>query len=224
MPPLRPLPPLFDVATFRWISSSRLRSGHAFHIQRRLFHGAKTKKIALAADRMRKEDSIGLSFPRPYSPFWDKFKWTTRCIPQFLTGLFRYGARYLIMWTPPFQEEKGVVVKSRIGRFFYHFVTQPGCLELLNRTMSPWGAFIRGSGRSMLPTLGANPSIGYVSWSYVDKRDVRRGDVVDMLGAKFTGALCKRVAALEGERVWVTGCHQARASQRTVLVKHFLYL
>lgn len=224
MPPLRPLPSLCDVVTFRWVSGSRLRPGHAFYIQRRLFCATKARKTD-PLDRdvdwslTRKETLIQRSFPRPSSRFWYKILSTMKCIPRFLINLFFYGARYLFLRRPRTQEEKRAVVKSRIGRFFYTFVTQPGCLDSLCRPMRHWGQFHPASGKSMLPTLGASLSIEYASYSYFDRRDIRRGDVVVALGPKYAGNLCKRVAALEGDRVWVTGCNQAPALQRIVSVK-----
>lgn len=166
MLPLRPLPSLVDVAT---ISGSILRHGLAFHIQRRLFHATKTRERELSPYRdedwslARKKDLILLSFPRRRLSL-GFIRWATLRIPRFSIWLSYYGARYLVFWGSHFQEEKGVVVKSRIGRLFFRFITQPGCFEELNLMMEPWGTFRRTSGKSMLPTLGANPAISYVSY------------------------------------------------------------
>lgn len=219
MAPLRPLPSLFDVATCRWISSSRLQPGHAFHIQRRLFHGTKIKKRALSPYRdvdwslRRKENLTLLSFPRKYPSFRANIIFTILAVPRVLPKLFYYGGRYLFIWRPHSQEKKGLL---------YDYFSQPGCLAWLNWALDPWGTISLMTGMSMHPTLSAKPSISYLSYCYVNKRDVRRGDVVGVLGPKYADALCKRVAALEGDRILVTGCNEAGALQRIVSVKLFL--
>lgn len=147
-------------------------------------------------------------FPRQNLPPLSKIQWTAKHTPQLLRTLAYHGLLYPCwrMQNPRTPEEEGVVVKGRIGRSFYEFITQPDCLKLLNKAFKPWGYFNIGSGRSMLPTLGANPSLTFNSNAYSDGRDICRGDVVSFLGPKFDdqqATLCKRVVAFKGERVWV---------------------
>ena len=62
----------------------------------------------------------------------------------------------------------------------------------------------------MEPTLSAHPSIQYSSYAYVDTQDVSRGDVVSLIGPQYDdekATVTKRVAALEGDRVWFTRGH-----------------
>ena len=102
--------------------------------------------------------------------------------------------------------KEDVVVKSRIGRFFHDFVTQEEFFWLLNTTMQPWGEFATNHGRSMRPTFSGNPAISYSSYAYVDGQDVSVGDVVTVLGPKYDrgrGILLKRVAAIEGARIYL---------------------
>ena len=227
-PPLRPLPSLLDGTI-----SSRLQPRNAFHIQRHLFHGTKAEKgypqyrtayRDVDWSLTRKEQLIKLSFPRRPDPDWSAIKWMTRDIPRFLGQIFVFGVRYAV-WPSQRSPPRGVVVKSRIGYLFFDFVTQRGCLQLFNTTFGRWGLLITTSGASMLPTLGANSAIAFYSYAYTDRRDVSRGDVVCVLAPKQCGErtnLGKRIAALEGDRIWVTGCNQNRVLQRVVQVRLFL--
>lgn len=210
-PTLRPLQPLLNITTLRWGSKPRPR--HVFGIQRYLFHGAKSGKEEFPYRQLwwplkREELLRRLEFPREYMPYWSKVWWTISHLPQLLVELVRRGVPYFL-WrirTPQSTEAKGIIVKSRVGRFFYDFVIETNSLSLLNITMQPWGFWARSSGSSMEPTLSAHPSIQYCSYAYVDTQEVSRGDVVTVLGPHYDekkDLLNKRVAALEGERVMV---------------------
>ena len=134
------------------------------------------------------------------------------------------------MLNPRLPEKEGFVVKSRIGRFVYDFVTyehqfvtiithqfvtnrfhsvKPALIFILNTTVKPWGLFTVCSGESMQPTFGGNPGITYASNAYIDTQDIKLGDVVFLLGPKrnYSGTSwwTKRVAALEGHRIWTIG-------------------
>ena len=59
----------------------------------------------------------------------------------------------------------------------------------------------------MEPTLGGNPGILYSSHAYIDRDDLKVGDVVMVLDIDFDakrGGIVKRIAGLEGDRLWVT--------------------
>lgn len=123
-----------------------------------------------------------------------------------LTELVFHGVRYPFWWRT---EKKWVVVKSRVGSFFNDFlVDNPKVWRLLNTTVQPWGFFHYSTGRSMEPTLGGNPGILYSSYAYIDRDDLKVGDVVMVLDidfdAKRGGGIIKRIAGLEGNRLWVT--------------------
>lgn len=79
--------------------------------------------------------------------------------------------------------------------------------RLLNTTVQPWGFFHYNEGQSMEPTLGGNPGILYSSHAYIDRDDLKVGDVVMVLDIDFDakrGGIVKRIAGLEGDRLWVT--------------------
>lgn len=107
--------------------------------------------------------------------------------PLLLITLVYRGVQYLFwrMRNPGPREEKGVVVKSRIGRFFYHSVTQLRLYSLLNKSMQPWGYFHQSEGDSMQLTFAGNPAICYASYAYIDSYDVDPGDVVIVLGPPY---------------------------------------
>ena len=255
MPPMRPLRPLLQNTNSLW--GSRPQLGHLPRIQCRLFRGSETerggsshrKKTAFTAserEKLMKECSLA----RQKKPLLSKIWWTVKHTPWLLKELVYIGVRYTQwrMLNPRLPEKEGVVVKSRIGRFFYDFVThqhksvtsqflthqsvtyqirviKPAFLDILGMTVKPWGLFSRSCGDSMQPTLGGNPAISYSSNAYTDNQDIKLGDVVDVLGPgrNYLGPslLTKRVAALEGDRIWTTG--QGRM-QYILPVRFFLSL
>lgn len=210
-PTVRSLQPLLNITTLRWGSKPRPR--HVFGIQRYLFHGAKSGKEVFPYHQLwsafkREELLRRLKFPREYMPYWSTVRWLKINIPQLLVGLVRCGVPYFVrrIRTPQSTEAKGIIVKSRVGRFFHDFVIETDSFTLLNTTMLPWGLFGISHGSSMEPTLSAQSSITYSSYAYVDKQEVSRGDVVVVLGPHYDEKkelLIKRVAALGGERVMV---------------------
>ena len=132
--------------------------------------------------------------------------WAGRHTPQLLKTLLLHGWEYLLGRMPAPPEAKGVEVKSPIGRFVYEFFSQPAVLHSLNVTMLPWGQFSKNSGRSMQPTLPGSPAVTYMSFDYVDERDLKVGDVVTVIPPdydKHGRRWCKRIAALSGDRIWV---------------------
>ena len=210
VPALRPLQPLLGITTPQW--GSRLRPGHAFQVQRCLLHDNKNEEEGFPyfeagpwsqQSPRRKEMLRRLRFPRKYMPLYGKIWWTLKWTPQLLRTLIILGVRYprRSQYFPP--EAKGVVVKGRIGRLFYNFVSQQECLDLLNTTMRPWGFFRGSSGPSMLPTFGANPAIIYSSYTYTNREDVKIGHIVIIVTPFYDdhrgGCWIKRVAALEGD-------------------------
>lgn len=210
-PTVRPLQPLLNITNLRWGSKPRPR--HVFGIQRYLFHGAKSGREVFPYRQLRlplkREEFLRrLEFPREYMPYWSKVWWYTSHLPQLLVELVRCGVPYFLrrIRTPQSTEAKGIIVKSRVGRFFHDFVVETDYLTLLSNTMLPWGFLGTSSGSSMEPTLSAHSSITYSSYAYVDTQEVSRGDVVTVLAPGYDEKkqlLNKRVAALEGERVMV---------------------
>lgn len=210
-PTVRPLQPLLNITTLRWGSKPRPR--HVFGIQRYLLHGAKSGKEEFPYRQLylplkREEFLRRLEFPREYMPYWSKVWWSTSHAPQLLVELVRCGVPYFLrrIRTPRSTEAKGIIVKSRVGRFFHDFVIETDYLTWLNITLLPWGFLAISSGSSMEPTLSAHSSITYGSYAYVDTQEVSRGDVVTVLAPHYDEekeVLNKRVAALEGERVMV---------------------
>lgn len=202
------LQPLLQTTILRW--GSRPRPRHAFQIQQYVFYGTKNKKndfpyYTKSRSENRKELLRRLSFPRKYMPIHSKIWWTIKRTPLLLKTLIVVGPRRMQTLPPP--EKKGVAVKSRIGRLFYHLVTHPEIYELLGTTFEPWGVFYTNSGKSMRPTYSGNKAISYSSYTYIEKQNVSLGDVVVVLGPEWdsgTGIMCKRVAALEGARLYVT--------------------
>lgn len=229
MPPLRPLHHLLQITSPRW--GSKPQPIHAFQIQRYLSRGGRSEEkgfpyLQRVSASHGRTDLLGrLSFPREYMPTLGKIWWTTKWTPLLLFTLIYYGLRDLFCGRqiprPP--TERRVVVKSRIGRFFYDIVGQPECFELLNTTIQPWGCFRRNNGNSMQPTLGGNPAILYTSYAYRDSQDVKLGDVVLVLGPDYDDTkrhMCKRVAALAGDRIWTTGPYRTHS---IVLVRTFYF-
>ena len=187
-------------------SGSRPRSRHAFQIQRCSSKGPKREGEGFPYNFTswhlpRKVLLKRLRFPREYMPIHRRIWWTMRWTPQLMYVLVNR------MWNPRPSTERCGEVKSRIGRSFYNFVIQKEVQDMLNLTMLPWGYFHSTSGPSMQPTLGCNPAILYGSYAYVDSRDVRLGDVVTVVKPddkdKDQRTWCKRIAALERDRIWV---------------------
>lgn len=230
---MRPLRPLLQIASSRW--DSRPQPGHLSRIQCRLFRASETKR---SGSPNRKETPLTPSEQerlmkeyRQKKPLLSKIWWTVRHTPWLLKMLVYTVVRYTQwrMLNPRLPEKEGVVVKSRIGRFFYDFVTYqhesvtyqfmthqgairliyPAFIAALNTTVKPWGHFATSSGDSMQPTFGGNPAISFASKAYTDNQDIKLGDVVTLLGPerKYIGQclLGKRVAALEGHRISTTG-------------------
>ncbi|CAD6583109.1 MAG: hypothetical protein ASARMPRED_001227 [Alectoria sarmentosa] len=182
-------------------------------IQRRLFYGTSREEEGFpyrntSGPREREELLRRLVFPRDYGPTLYRIWWTVKWTPLLLKTLVVLGVRYPFwrMRNPRPSGKEDVVVKSRIGRFFHDFVTQEEFFWLLNTTMQPWGEFATNHGRSMRPTFSGNPAISYSSYAYVEGQDVSVGDVVTVLGPKYDrgrGILLKRVAAIEGARIYL---------------------
>ena len=191
IPSLRPVLPLFDFTAPRCVSNIRLQPRHVFRVQRFLSYG-------------RNSFPRGWHFPRKIVPYWSKIWWITRRVPIlpirliFLIPLCLY--RSLRSWNLPVVNE-GVVIDSLAGRLLYEF--RSGCVPLLSNVVKPWGGISVNEGPSMQPTISGRPALLYASHAYSTKRDVRRGDVVILEHPDREIALCKRVAALEGERIRV---------------------
>ena len=211
MPPSRPLQPFLGITTPSL--STRPRPIPAFRIQRYQSNDPKGRQesfpyYATFDPGLKREDLlIKLRFPRNYMSTVDKIRWTKIFIPQLTITLYRHYKNYLLggMKIPP--EIKDVKVESRIGRFIYDFVSQPAVMNSLNLTILPWGTLSKSRGSSMKPTLPGDPSITYRSHAYTDEKDVKLGDVVVVVPFKYDddGDLyAKRIAALGGDRVWVT--------------------
>ena len=239
MPPTRPLRRHLQFTSSRW--GSRAQLGHLPRIQCRLFRVSEGKRrgpphpqeaaiIAFLRERKLNECSLA----RQEKPLLSKIWWTVKCIPRLLKELIYIGVQYSHwrMLNPRLPAVKGIVVKSRTGRFFYDFVTyqylsdlnqsmthqsethrihfrKTAFIEILNKTVEPWGLFCEARGESMQPTFSGQPAIAYASNAYIDNQDIKLGDVVWFLGPErySLGAswLCKRVAALEGDRIWTIG-------------------
>ena len=201
IPSLRPVLPLSDSTAPRWGSSIRLRPRHVFHVQQFLSHGTKGKK--------ERESSLRRwNFPRKPMPYWSKIGWITCCVPILpirlilLIGLCLY--RNWQSWNLPMLD-KSVKISSRLGYFFYDIGS--GCVDMLSIMMQPWGLAGICKGPSMQPTMPVPPTPFYASYAYIDKRDVRRGDVVIVVNPESSDGkrtMCKRIAALEGEWIRVT--------------------
>ena len=252
MPPMRPQRPLLQIASSRW--DSRPLPGHLSRIQCHLFRASETKR---SGSPNRKETPFTpsererfMKESRQKKPLLSKIWWTVKHTPWLLMQLAYTAVRYTQwrMLNPRLPEKEGVVVKSRIGRFFYDFVTYqhkfvtnqfmthqlvtrpiryiyPAFIAALNTTVKPWGYLGQSSGDSMQPTFGGNPAILFESNAYTDNQDIKLGDVVSLLGPerKYIGQwlLFKRVAALEGHRILTTGTGRM---QYTVPVRYFLSL
>lgn len=191
-PSLRPVLPLCDFTALRWGSSIILRPRHVFHVQRFLSH-------VRTSEKKEENESSGWSFPRETMPSWAKMWWIFLHVPSLPIGLMRLIGKSLYQsWTLP-------VVNSRAARLSYVF--RSGCLDLLSEVIRPWGFVGRTEGSSMEPTLPAVPALIYASFAYINKTDVKRGDVVVIPPPKpyddRAGIICKRIAALEGDRIWV---------------------
>ena len=215
-PSLRPVLPLFDFTASRWGSSIRRRPRHVFHFQRFQSHGRKSEKEG--------ERSLKVStFPRGTWSNRSKINWVTRQVPLLPIGFILviksclgHCCRSWILG----RRDKGIDFNSRAGWLL--FDVGSGCAELLSVVLKPWGLLMVGKGSSMQPTLPAAPAPAYSSFVYFEKRDVRRGDVVV---ADFTypdgrpGLICKRVAALEGDRIRVTQCSPQKIPHTIVHVR-----
>ena len=249
---MRPQRPLLQIASSRW--DSRPQPGHLSPIQCRLVRASETKRSG-SPDRKEtpftpSEREWLMKESREKKPLLSKIWWTVKHTPWLLKEMVYTVVRYTQwrMLNPRLPEKEGVVVKSRIGRFFYdfvtyqhkfvtnqfmthQFVTRPICLiypafiVALNTTVKPWGHFAQSSGDSMQPTFGGNPAISFESKAYTDNQDIKLGDVVALLGPErnYIGQclLVKRVAALEGHRILTTGKGRM---QYTLQVRFFLSL
>ena len=228
MPSLRPILPLFDFTAPRWASSIRLRPRHVFHVQRFLSHGPKSEKEKFPYFTERpyldRETLLRrLSFPREYMPYWIRILWTTLQIPSLLIKpvllmrlcLYRtWRNRNLPM------VNEGVQDHSCGARLFYvlHII------DLLNTVIQPWGLILLGTGPSMQPTIPERLAPIYYSYAYIDRRDIRRGDVVAVIPPKIhhkQGLFCKRIAALGGERIRVTRYGPLKIPYRIVHVRFY---
>ena len=164
----------------------------------------------------RKQEELlrRLRFPRVYMSTHSKIWWIMKHTPLLLITLVYLGVRYLVwrMLDRRTREKKGVVVKSRIGRFFHEFVAQRRFHSLLKKSMQPWGFFHLNVGVSMQPTFAGNPTMFYPSYAYIDTYDVSPGDVVAVLGPRYDDdqiAYYKRTAAVGSGRIWVSrGLHR----------------
>ncbi|KAF6229914.1 hypothetical protein HO133_004251 [Letharia lupina] len=212
MPPLSPLQPLLNITSPRW--GNRPRPRHAFQIQKYLFHSTKnedeifpyTETERSSQGPKRKELLRRLRFPRKYKSTPDKLWCVLKHTPQLLKTVIAVSVQFR-SW----QRERlphGMRVKSRIGNFFYHLLTQREgiCIRMLNMTIMPWGYVYIGRGDSMRPTYSGNLAFSYTAYAYVGSQDISPGDVVFALGWKYDvdiGCVIKRVAGLEGDRIWV---------------------
>ena len=221
---LRPVLPLFDFTASRWGNSIRLRPRHVFHVQRFLSHGTKSekKKFPYFTERpyLNRESLLRrLSFPREYMPYWSGIWWTTRHI-------------HILLIVPPV-----LLIRSCLYRPWRSLnlpMVNEGVegnshvlgdiIMLLNMVIQPWGVILRGTGPSMQPTFPARLAPLYASYAYVDKRDVRRGDVVVVIPPEPREKhrlICKRIAALGGERIRVTRYGPLKIPRRIVHVRFY---
>ena len=209
-------------------------------------HPKETAIIASQREWLLKECSLA----REKKPLLSKIWWTVKHIPWLLKELVYIVVQYTQwrMLNPRLPEAGGFVVKSRIGRFFHDFVTHEYLsftnqsmthqfdtyrirliklkfIYILNVTVKPWGLFSATRGQSMQPTFGGNPAILYASYAYIDSQDIKLGDVIIFLAPERndfgTRLFSKRVAALEGDRIWTIG--QGRM-QYIYAVRFFLFL
>lgn len=213
---LRPVLPLFNFTAPRCSSNIRLRPRHVFHVRWFLSHS-----------RKRDIEVKSLNFPRRPVPYWSKIWWITRHVPIlpirliFLIPLCLY--RYGRGWNLPVMN-KGVEINRRAGFLLY---LGSGCVELVAGVMLPWGLLTIGQGPSMQPTIPAPPAPMYASFAYINKQDVRRGDVVTVTKTEPNNRkrlICKRVAALEGDRIWVNRCDPLRIQRKIVRVRFVISL
>ena len=230
MPSLRPVLPLFDFTALRWGSSIRLRPRHVFHVQRFLFHGTKSEKEKFPyyteVPYLNRETLLRrLSFPREYMPYWSRIWWTTRWAPLLLIMSPVLLIRFCLYrpWHLPMVNE-GVEGNSRAARLLrvLKFI-----IRLLNIVIQPWGLINLGRGPSMQPTIPEGLAPGYYSYAYVDRRDIRRGDVVAVIPPKIhdrKGLLGKRIAALGGERIRVTRCGPLKIPYKIVHVRFYHFI
>lgn len=227
--PPRALRPFPEITAPWWGSRPRPPLRHAFDVHRirRLLHDTKSGEEKFPRRDIhwqlpRKELLRRLEFPRDYGSPLSSKRWIRERAPRLLMTLIYYFLRYPFwrMQNPREELEEGVVVKSFTGRLFYGFVRHSDCQRLINETIRPVGALVHYSGSSMLPTLGANFAISITSYAYVERRDVRVGDVVSIMPPNFDEKrtmLCKRVAALEGQRLWVRNINK-QINEKAVLV------
>lgn len=203
--------PLLQFTILRWGSTPRSR--HAFQIQRYLSNGPIREEERLpyhfTSRHLPRKVLLGrLRFPREDKHTLSKIWWATKHTPKLLYALVNQGVRFLYrrIRNPRPPEERGGVVKSRIGRLFYEFVRPNESRDLLNLTMQPWGYFHNLGGQSMQPTLGGNGAILYSSYAYLESQDIRLGDVVCVISPdhdKEKATWCKRVAALGEKQILV---------------------
>ena len=252
---MRRLRPHLQFTSSWW--GSRPQLGCLPRIQCRLFRVSEGKRrgppypkeaVFIAPDRecMLKECSLA----RQQKPLLSKIWWTVKHVPWLLKELVYLVVQYT-QWrrlNSRLPEVEGFEAKSRIGRFFYDFVTHEyqsfvdqsmthefdtygirllkhKFINTLNMTVKPWGLFILTRGPSMQPTFAGKPAIVYASNAYNDNQDIKLGDVVLLLGPERndlgTRWFIKRVAALEGDRIWTIG--QGRM-QYIYAVRFFLFL
>ena len=180
--------------------------------------------------RPKREDLLKWSrFPRHGADMTTFYKIVSaiKHIPQLLNTLIFHGKEYLLGRMPVPPASEGVKIMSRPGRFVYCFFSQPLVMISINKTIEPWGGLSTGSGGSMLPSLPASPGIDYSSYVYFDKHDIKIGDIVLIVGPNYDvdGVLiCKRVAALEGDQVWVRKTHGVRQKRFRVRLSYVINL
>ena len=252
---MRPLRPRLQFTSSQW--GSRPQPGQLPRIQCRLIRGSETRRREFppreetgltASEREWALEQCSLA--RQKRPLLSKIWWTMKHVPWLLKELVYLVVQYTQwrMLSSRLPEVEEFVVKSRIGRFLYDFLTYEyqsvtalsmthqsdthriglirklTFIDILSTTVKPWGLFSQGMGDSMQPTF-INPAIKYSSNAYNDNQDIKLGDVVAFLGPERnylgTGLLCKRVAALEGDRIWTI--RQGRM-QYIYAVRVFLFL
>ena len=215
-PSLRPVLPLFDFTTLRRANRIRLRPRHVFHVQRFLYHARKSEK-----EEERRLRRLYLS--QRSVPLWSKIWWSTRrlpfvpirLIPLAVSCLYRYWQR----WNLP-MVKISTGFNSHAGWFLSDF--RSGCIGLLNESMHPWGLVSLYLGSSNEPTIPAAPAPVYASYAYIDRQDIRRSDVVLAIPPKRYdkgNLVCKRVAALGGERIRVTRYSPGKIPHKIVHVR-----